>query len=338
MPPSAGSSTVLFDAVRGHGAQKERLRAALETGRVPHALLFTGPSGVGKRRLALGLAQALLCEAKAGRPCGACSGCLKVAGGTHSSVLHITADPESRSKEIVLKQITDLGSAVSRTPGEGGLYVIVLDDADVMNLFAQNAFLKTLEEPMAPAHFILVSSDPNRLLPTIRSRCQIVRFGALGANDAEDILMAEDGFSPYEASEYARLSQGSIEEALLLKDGGYREIVDEAFALVRLSRERRVVEWPRVSASRDELLLLTDALIRIYRDFLILTATPDVPSHRLFFSARADDLASLARGFDPEQVSMTLEALIEARDRLLSYVNPRLVSAQLLLDLGLKLF
>jgi DNA polymerase III subunit delta' len=338
MPSSEKSSTVLFDAVRGHGPQKERLRAALEAGRLPHALLLAGPSGVGKRRVAWALAQALLCEAPSGRPCGICSGCLKVAGDIHPSVLRIAPDPESKSKEIALKQITDLGAVVSRTPGEGGRYVVLLDDADAMNLFAQNAFLKTLEEPAAPVHFILVTSDPNRLLPTIRSRCQVVRFGALGANDTEDILMAEDGFSPYEASEYARLSQGSVEEALLLKDGGYREIVDEAFALVRLSRERRVVEWPRVSTSRDELLLLTDALIRIYRDFLVLAATPSIPSNRLFFSTRADDLASLARGFDPEQAGATLEALVETRDRLLAYVNPRLVSAQLLLDLGLKLF
>ncbi len=337
MPPSAKSSTVLFDAVRGHGRAKEQIRAALDAGRLPHALLFSGPSGVGKRQMALALAQALLCEATSGRPCGACTGCVKVAGGIHPAVLTVAADPESKSREIVLKQITALSETLSRTPGEGGLYVVVLDGADAMNLHAQNAFLKTLEEPMSPAHFVLVTSDPNRLLPTVRSRCQIVRFGALGATDTEDILMQED-FSPREASDYARLSQGSVEEALFLKDGGYREVIDEAFRLTRLARERRPVEWPKMGTTRDELLLLVDALIRVHRDLLVLAAVPDVPSSRLFFGDRAEDLAAWAKTLGAEQIQEILDTLAESRDRLLSYVNPRLIAAQLLVDLGLKLF
>lgn len=340
MPPSAKSSTVLFDAVRGHGRAKEQLRAALDAGRLPHALLFVGPSGVGKRQVALALAQSLLCEAKSGRPCGACSGCVKVAGGIHPAVLSVAADPESKSKEIVLKQITDLSETLSRTPGEGGLYVVILDGADAMNLHAQNAFLKTLEEPMSPAHFVLVTSDPNRLLPTVRSRCQILRFGALGTTDTEDILMAaaDEGFSPREASDYARLSQGSVEEALFLKDGGYREVIDEAFKLTRLARERRTVEWPKMGTTRDELLLLVDALIRVHRDLLYLAAVPDVASSRLFFADRAEDLAVWARALGAEQVQSILDSLAASRDRLLTYVNPRLIAARLLLDLGVRIF
>lgn len=338
MPPSAKSSTVLFDAVRGHGRQKSELRAALEAGRLPHALLFVGPSGVGKRRVAAALAQALLCESKTDRPCGSCGGCTKAAADNHPAVIRIAADPESKSKEIVLKQITDLSELLSRTPGEGGLYAVLIDDADQMNVHAQNAFLKTLEEPMSPAYFVLVSADPNRLLPTIRSRCQIVRFGALSQGDTEDILMAEDDFSPREASDYARLSQGSVEEALLLKDGGYREVVEEAFGLVRLAQEKRPVEWPKVKTGRDETLLLTDALVRIYRDILLLAAAGDAARPRLFFSDRADELQRLSRAIGSDRAEAVLDALLESRESLLSYVNPRLVSAQLLLNLGLKLF
>lgn len=335
--PSAKSSTVLFDAVRGHGRQMQSLRAALEAGKLPHAMLFTGPSGVGKRRVAKALAQALVCTSQE-KPCGACVPCAKVAGDLHPDIYFIGVNPETKSKDILLDPIRDLCAALARKPSEGGLYSVIIDGAERMTENAQNAFLKALEEPMSPTYFFLIVSDITPLLPTIRSRCQIVRFGSLSATDTEDILMAEDDFSPREASDYARLSQGSVEEALLLRDGGYREVVEEAFTLVRLAREKRPVEWPKVSATRDELVLLADALIRIHRDILILAAAGASAQSQLFFHDRSEELQALARTLGPDQAEAILESLVSARDRLLTYVNPRLISAQLLLDLGLKLF
>jgi DNA polymerase-3 subunit delta' len=335
MPPSAGPSTVLFDAVRGHARQKERLLAVLEAGRVPHALLFSGPGGVGKKLMADALAQGLFCSAASGRPCGACPGCRKTAASNHPDLVRVSVDPETKSKTISLEQVRDLSESLSRTPGEGGCRVVIIDDADRMTGDAQSAFLKTLEEPMGPTFFMLITSDPGRLMPTILSRCQTLRFGALGQTDAEDILLEEEGVSPREAADYARLSQGSIEEAFLLRDGGYREVVDAAFGLALLSLERSPVAWPEIGTNRDELLLLADALIRIYRDVLLLSAAGE--TRRLFFADRAEELGRLAGAIGADRAQEVLEALCDARGRLLSYVNPRLVSAQLLFDLGLRL-
>lgn len=336
MPKSAKSSTVLFDAVRGHGRQIRQLRDAVEAGRLPHAMLFAGPSGVGKQLVAKAVAQMLLCVEKE-KPCGSCIGCTKVAGGLHPDVLSVGVGTETKSREILLDQIQELGVTLSRKPGEGGRTVVLMNEADHLNFHAQNAFLKSLEEPAGPTTFILIASDPNRLLPTIRSRCQMVRFGSLSAADTEDILIATDDFSPYEASEYARLSQGSVEEALLLKDGGYREVVQEAFFLVGLAREKSPVEWPKVATNRDELLLLVDALIRIHRDVLILAAAGDTARTRVFFTEQIDETAGSAQILGADRTAAILQSLAVARERLLSYVNPRLVSAQLLLDLGIRL-
>jgi DNA polymerase-3 subunit delta' len=336
MPPSAESSTILFDSVRGHGRQKQQLLTVLESGRIPHALLFTGPSGVGKRQIALALAQGLFCSAASGRPCGGCSGCIKSAASNHPDLLIVDVDPETKSRQILLPQIQTLSEALSRTPGESGRHAVIIDHADRMSEDAQSAFLKTLEEPMGQTFFILITSDLSRLMPTILSRCQTLRFGALGQNDTEDILLKEDGLSPREATDYARLSQGSVEEAMLLRDGGYREIADAAFSLALLTLEKRPVAWPDLSSNRDELLLTADALVRIYRDVLLLGAARD--TNRLFFTDRITELQRLAASIDPDRAQTILESICIARDRLLSYVSPRLVSAQLLLDLGLNLF
>lgn len=337
MPPSAGSSTVLFDAVRGHSRQKDRLRAAIELGRVPHAMIFVGPGGVGKHLTAVAVAQGLFCSSPSGRPCGTCSGCYKTAASLHPDLIVIGVDEETKSRTIVKEQIDELALTLSRTPGESGRRVVIIDPAERMTEVVQSAFLKTLEEPMGATFFILITSDANTLMPTILSRCQLIRFGALGLGDTEDILLkAAEDMSPREASEYARLSQGSVEEALFLRDGGYREIAENAFRTALLTLERHPVEWPETGSQRDELLLLIDALMRVYRDALLLSTANDTA--HLFFPDRAEDLRRLCAARDADQLQGALDSIVTARGLLLSYVNPRLVITQLLLDLGLKLF
>jgi DNA polymerase-3 subunit delta' len=337
MKPSAASSTILFDVIRGHSRQIAQLRAAAESGRLPHALLFAGPHGVGKRQIALALSQSIVCASADRRPCGTCAACVKMARGSHPDLLFVATDPElSTTGKILIEQVQDLCKQVSLKPGESTARPVIIEDADAMTGDAQNAFLKALEEPPGPTHFFLISADPDGLLPTIRSRCQVVNFGSLSFADTENILLTQDDFSPKEASDYARLSQGSVEEALQLKDGGYREVVDQAFALARLSRENRPLEWPVIGTKRDELLFLADALMRVYRDALVLLTTGQ-PA-RLFFADRAAELQTLTRGMSVDQAEDILEKIVEGRERLLSNISPRLVGARLLLDLGLKLF
>ncbi|MBN8441796.1 MAG: DNA polymerase III subunit delta' [Thauera sp.] len=161
--------------------------------RLPHALLFVGPTGLGKRALAEALAARLLCDAPAadGRACGHCAACQWRLSGNHPD-LHVVipaADAEeadagegeaareqgatkAKSSQIVIEQIRELQSALTVTGHHSARRVIVLDPAEAMNAFTANALLKLLEEPPAGCVFVLVSSAPRRLLPTIRSRCQ----------------------------------------------------------------------------------------------------------------------------------------------------------------------
>ncbi|MFC3609057.1 DNA polymerase III subunit delta' [Stutzerimonas tarimensis] len=147
------------------------LRAQLTSrGQHPHAYLFHGPAGVGKRAFADGLVAFLLCQ----RPqppvaCGQCKSCLLLAAGTHPD--HYLLEPEEADKAIKVDQVRDLVGFVVQTAQLGGRKVVLLEPAEAMNLNAANALLKSLEEPSGNTHLILISHQPSRLLPTIRSRC-----------------------------------------------------------------------------------------------------------------------------------------------------------------------
>jgi DNA polymerase-3 subunit delta' len=201
-----------FSEVRAQDRATGSLRTALARGTLHHAYLLGGPAGVGKGTVARLLAQALNCEGGApgpdgwrADPCGACAPCRKIERGTHPDVLVLSEErvmakagrwePEggrTPSRDIVVAQIRDLvDRRLSLRLFEGRRRVIVIDPADAMNVQAQNALLKTLEEPPDDTVLVLVSATPDELLPTIRSRCLRVPFGPLPPALVEEILLAE---------------------------------------------------------------------------------------------------------------------------------------------------
>jgi DNA polymerase-3 subunit delta' len=201
-----------FSEVRAQDRATGSIRTALARGTLHHAFLFGGPAGVGKGTVARLLAQALNCEGGEpgpngwrSDPCGACAPCRKIEKGTHPDVLVLSEErvmakagrwePEggrTPSRDIVVAQVRDLvDRRLSLRLFEGRRRVIVLDPADAMNVQAQNALLKTLEEPPDDTTLVLVSATPDELLPTIRSRCLRVPFGPLPAPLIEELLRAE---------------------------------------------------------------------------------------------------------------------------------------------------
>jgi DNA polymerase-3 subunit delta' len=205
-------------ATRGHPAAQRLVERAIVGGRPPHALLLAGPDGVGKTTLALDLAAGLLCLADdpAMRPCRECAACRKVAHGNHPD-LHRLA-PEGAGQQIRIAQVQQLASDLALLPLEGRFRVGVIEKAHRLNEDAQNALLKTLEEPPAAVVLVLAADDSSALLPTIVSRCARVRMGPVAA-DVVSALLVERGLTDAaRGAALARLAAGRPGAALALGD------------------------------------------------------------------------------------------------------------------------
>jgi DNA polymerase-3 subunit delta' len=237
----------LLSLVKAQDAARRTIERALENGRVHHAYLFAGPDGVGKELAAFGLAQALVCEKRGieegglfgggGPPsflaCGACGACLRAVPRDeerrpgHPDVVVIERGlyaPQTigrrtpETQDISIDQIRTLVlSRAAYAPHEGRAKVFIVRRVEEMSVSAANALLKTLEEPGARTHFILLTSQPDALLPTILSRTMRVRFAPLPADVVASILESR-GIEPARAREVARLSGGSVETGEHLAD------------------------------------------------------------------------------------------------------------------------
>ena len=181
-----------WDTISGHEKQKEALRTMLREGRLPHALLFTGPDGIGKRMVGRVLAAAILCDAEDG-PCGHCESCRAMQLGSHPDYLEVVPEQNGKSAaQIRIEAIRSMQTQVSRYPVLAKRRTVLIDDADRMNEAAQNSLLKTLEEPEGPVTFILVTSTRSALLDTILSRCMPVAFGMLSPQEMRSVLLQHD--------------------------------------------------------------------------------------------------------------------------------------------------
>jgi DNA polymerase-3 subunit delta' len=215
--------------LRDHDEVVDRFRRILAQGRLASTFLFVGPDGIGKRTFALQLAQALLCterDEKLLDPCGRCESCVQALAGTHPDILRISKPKEKSELPVALF----IGSAEKRMqeglchdlalkPFFGRRRVAIIDDADYLNEEGANALLKTLEEPPPKSLLILIGTSLERQLPTIRSRCQIIRFAPLAAETIADLLVA-DGTTTDRAmaQKLAAWSDGSLAKARDLAD------------------------------------------------------------------------------------------------------------------------
>ena len=186
--------------IHGHRRTWARLTTLLDANRLPHAMLFLGPPGVGKALVAQRLAARLACT-EPGAPCGACAGCVQVVAGSHPDLRSIGAPTaggrrEGRTKkEIGIDQARDLKRFVALQAIAAPRKVAIIDDADRLSIAAQNALLKTLEEPPGQALLILVTASPGALLTTVRSRCQRIAFQPL-TDDEVRAALAGTGLAP----------------------------------------------------------------------------------------------------------------------------------------------
>jgi DNA polymerase III subunit delta' len=223
-----------WQGVRGHDEVVERFRTALLSGRLASTFLFVGPDGVGKRKFALALAQAFLCERHDERelnPCGQCATCKQVLAGTHPDIDYVAKPADSANIPVDLligdrehRMREGLCYRISLKPFSGKRKIAIIDDADYLHKESANCLLKTLEEPPPRSILILLGTSEQRQLPTIRSRCQVVRFQPLPVEEIEAILLDEQLTADRAAAQLAASqAEGSVATAKRLLAGDLAE-------------------------------------------------------------------------------------------------------------------
>ncbi|MDO5725393.1 MAG: DNA polymerase III subunit delta' [Tissierellia bacterium] len=218
-----------FKEVIGHDAIINSLMRMIEQREIGHLFLFSGNSGVGKKYIANIFAKALLCPSKVERPCGNCPSCYKFSNHTHPDLFYVKPENNLIRKET----ISNLIENANVRPYESELKVFIIDHADLMNKEAQNAFLKTLEEPPSYLKIILLSSNPKRLLPTILSRCQLYKFFPLDNFKIIEYLSKNYNINGEKASFIADFSKGSIGRAVkLIEDENFNAIRDKSLNIL----------------------------------------------------------------------------------------------------------
>jgi DNA polymerase III subunit delta' len=242
-------AAMAFSSIVGQPRAVEALRAALRSGGVHHAYLFGGPEGVGKELTAIAFAQALTCPEQ-GEGCGECHACKRVARRSHPDVTWVMPEDEQvarglagrsdfshvPSRDIRVEQVRGLQERLSFRPLEARRKVAIVASAHAMNAQAQNAFLKTLEEPPPDTVLVLLASSPDKLLPTIRSRCSKVHFGPLPTSFLAERVKRERKVDDATAALVAVMAAGSMARALELDVEGLerrKEVVTRFEALRR---------------------------------------------------------------------------------------------------------
>jgi DNA polymerase-3 subunit delta' len=330
-----------MSGIIGHQWVLDLLSRQLAHGQVAHAYLFTGAPQVGKGTLARWFAQALLCQAEEGVPCGTCPACQKVAAGTHPDVraLNLEVQPGGR-RTLGIEAVREMRSGMAERPFSGRRKVYLIEDAETMTAEAANALLKTLEEPPSFVVLLLVALSDAMLPATIVSRCQVVPLRTIPRQEVRQALVERWAAGADQADLLAALSHGRPGWAVqALQDGKVLQQREESLeALARLmevgllerfayaeDQERR---WKR--GDHHAVLDLLECWQGWWRDLLLVgRECPDLV-------VNVDRLARLrtaGRQIPPARVLRFVQALRAARQHLQEQVNPRLVFEDLLMQM-----
>ena len=329
----------LFREMVGHARGIALLQSFLKTGEVPHALLFSGEEGIGKRTLAETFVAALLCTGDVNlemEPCTQCLSCKRLEDHNYPD-FHLI-EPEEQT--IKIDQILKLQEVISYKPLAGEKTVVVIDPADKMNLQAANALLKTLEEPTPHTLLILISSKPFSLPVTLLSRCQKVFFYPLSHSQIETILMNRNGLSVSDARLLISMTGGRLKEAVLSDVAQAREREAALYSLISDETLLRYETLFKVATTFSETHeTLTTALHYLsawFRDVLVMQTVAEakaVSPTMLVYAWRHNEILRWAGRMNTHEVAKFIADMGEIQQAQIRNINRQLALETLLMRL-----
>ena len=323
-----------FKDVVGHKDILKYISSAVENNRVSHAYILNGERGSGKKMLANLLAMTLLCETGDNEPCGKCHSCKQAESGNHPDIIRVTHEkPNSISVDDIRTQVNN---TVDIKPYQGPYKVYIIPQADMMTPQAQNAILKTIEEPPSYAVFLLLTENAETLLPTINSRCVMLKLRNIKDTLIKKYLMENLEIPDYKADMCTAFAQGNMGRAIMLANSDhFNEIREEAVQLLKHINEMELNEIvaavKNISVYKLEITDYLDIIMIWYRDVLLYKATKEID--KVVFKDQLQSIKEQARKSSYEGIELILESLEKAKARLKANVNFDLVMELLFLTI-----
>ena len=323
-----------FKDVVGHKDILKYISSAVENNRVSHAYILNGERGSGKKMLANLFAMTLLCETGDNEPCGKCHSCTQAESGNHPDIIRVTHEkPNSISVDDIRTQVNN---TVDIKPYQGPYKVYIIPQADMMTPQAQNAILKTIEEPPSYAVFLLLTENAETLLPTINSRCVMLKLRNIKDTLIKKYLMENLEIPDYKADMCTAFAQGNMGRAIMLANSDhFNEIREEAVQLLKHISEMELNEIvaavKNISVYKLEITDYLDIIMIWYRDVLLYKATKEID--KVVFKDQLQSIKEQARKSSYEGIELILESLEKAKARLKANVNFDLVMELLFLTI-----
>ena len=323
-----------FKDVVGHRDIINYIKNAVKMDQVSHAYIMNGERGAGKKLLAYLFAMTLLCEEGGEEPCNTCHSCRQAETGNHPDIIRVTHEkPNSISVDDIREQVNN---TIMIKPYQGPYKVYIIDHADLMTPQAQNALLKTIEEPPQYAVLMLLTENAEALLPTINSRCVMLRLRYIKDKLIKKYLMESLKVPDYKADLCTAFAQGNMGHAIMLANSEhFNEIREEAVQMLRNIHEMELSEIietvNRITVYKVEISDYLDIIMVWYRDVLLYKATRDIET--VVFKDQIDDIREQARKSSYEGIQLIISSLDKAKARLKANVNFDLVMELLFLTM-----
>lgn len=270
-----------FENIIGHEQNIEHLEKAIKNGQVSHAYIFNGEDGIGKMTTAKSFAKALLCEEK--NSCGICQSCIQMGSDNHPDVIYVTHEKAGITVDDIRNQVNQ---SILVKPYSSDFKVYIIDEADKMNLAAQNALLKTIEEPPAYAVIILIADNKDSFLETILSRCVVLNFGPVKEEQVRDYIISHYGENKDREELAVSYSMGNIGKAKkVMESDEFHEQKDYCLNLMTHLDEWDIhdiiLSIKQMAVYKDYIYDLLDIISIYYRDILLLKVT-GLPNKTVF--------------------------------------------------------